>query len=104
MSSRRLCLIDIARKLNSPDNNYHGFDISAVQFPSDVTQGFGTFNFTVHDFTKRFPVEYHSQFDLVNVRLVVQALKSKDVASVVSNLLELLRTFHMRFLLPTVLY
>ncbi|KAJ9223808.1 hypothetical protein DTO169C6_3922 [Paecilomyces variotii] len=84
-------LFDVARELNNPNNRYDGFDISDLQFPSEVPTGLGSINLTVHDMTKRFPEEYHGKYDLVNVRLVVQALKGVLVPTVISHLTELLR-------------
>ena len=46
--------------------------------------------FKVHNMTRHFPAEYHGQFDLVNIRLVVQGLKAANVALVISNALQLL--------------
>lgn len=87
----RIWLFDVARELNNPNNRYDGFDISDLQFPSEVPTGPGSINLTVHDMTKRFPEEYHGKYDLVNVRLVVQALKGVLVPTAISNLTELLR-------------
>ncbi|KAJ9298202.1 hypothetical protein DTO271G3_3807 [Paecilomyces variotii] len=84
-------LFDVARELNNPNNRYDGFDISDLQFPSEVPTGLGSINFTVHDMTKRFPEEYYGKYDLVNVRFVVQALKGVLVPTVISHLMELLR-------------
>ncbi|KAK2810734.1 hypothetical protein FQN50_002777 [Emmonsiellopsis sp. PD_5] len=86
-----LWLFDVANELNDPSISYDGFDISSVQFPSETPVGLGKFSFTQHDATKPFPVEFHSQFDLINVRLLVQALKGADVPAFVANLVELLR-------------
>lgn len=84
-------MFDVARELNNPDNHYDGFDISDLQFSSDVPAGVGSIKLTVHDMTKRFPEQYHGKYDLVNIRLVVQALKADLVATVLSNITELLR-------------
>ncbi|KAK2792336.1 hypothetical protein FQN51_001728 [Onygenales sp. PD_10] len=86
-----LWLFDTAKELNDPSISYDGFDISSAQFPSETPAGLGSFSFTQHDATNPFPVEFHSQFDLINVRLLVQALKGADVPAFVANLVELLR-------------
>ncbi|KAJ6103370.1 hypothetical protein N7486_005797 [Penicillium sp. IBT 16267x] len=44
-----------------------------------------------HDMRLPFPEKYHGEFDLVNVRLVVQALRAAEVKTVVSNIAALLR-------------
>ncbi|KLJ12912.1 hypothetical protein EMPG_09448 [Blastomyces silverae] len=84
-------LIDTAKELNNPTNVYQGFDITAASFPSDTPSGIGSFNFSQHNAIERFPAEFHSQFDLINVRLAIQAFKAADVPKVVSNLVEMLR-------------
>ncbi|PGH12877.1 hypothetical protein AJ79_03977 [Helicocarpus griseus UAMH5409] len=84
-------LIDIAKELDNPTNVYKGFDVSPAQFPLDTTDAIGGFDFVQHNMLERFPVAYHGQFDLVNIRLVVQAVKAADVPLIVSNLKGLLR-------------
>ncbi|OJD16844.1 hypothetical protein AJ78_03034 [Emergomyces pasteurianus Ep9510] len=84
-------LIDTAKELNNPTNVYKGFDISAAQFPSDLPKGIGSFEFVQHNVLERFPAEFHSQFDLINIRLVVQAFKAAEIPRVISNLIEILR-------------
>lgn len=82
--------MDVATEFNC-EGHYVGFDLSGSQFPTSTSLPPGcSLEFKVHDMTKRFPPEYHEQFDLVNIRLVVQALKAVNVDTVVSNALELL--------------
>lgn len=82
--------MDVATEF-SYEGHYVGFDLSDSQFPtpSSLPQGC-SLEFKVHDMTKRFPPEYHAQFDFVNIRLVVQALKAVNVDNFISNVLELL--------------
>ncbi|PGG99332.1 hypothetical protein GX51_06368 [Blastomyces parvus] len=84
-------LIDVAKELNNPTNVYQGFDITTASFPSDIPSGIGSFNFSLHNAVERFPAEFHGQFDLINVRLVIQAFKAADVPKIMSNLVEILR-------------
>ncbi|KAJ5387489.1 hypothetical protein N7509_010030 [Penicillium cosmopolitanum] len=74
--TQSIWLVDVATEF-SYEGHYVGFDLSDSQFPtpSSLPQGC-SLEFKVHDMTKRFPPEYHAQFDLVNIRLVVQALKA----------------------------
>lgn len=83
----------MARLLNNSSNRYHDFDISALQFPEAADHNIEHLEFTEHDIRKPFMAKYHGQFDLVNVRLVGQALQASDVKRVVSNLAELLCIF-----------
>ena len=67
-----------------------GFDISPQQFPS--TQGSRSeMEFVVHDITEPFPVSYHDEFDLVNVRLLSFAIKTVDLEKIVRHILQVLR-------------
>ncbi|KAH8819276.1 S-adenosyl-L-methionine-dependent methyltransferase [Xylogone sp. PMI_703] len=87
-------LTDVAKRLNNPDNVYHGFDLSPIQFPqvpADTANTNGNFEFIQHNMLNRFPDEYHRKFDLVNIRLVVQGIKAAEVKLVISNVAELLR-------------
>lgn len=89
--SSSVWLLDVAKTLCRHDALYVGFDISSLQFPTPASlPPEGSFMFKVHDMTRHFPAEYHAQFDLVNIRLVVQALKAANVALVISNALQLL--------------
>ncbi|KAL1998550.1 hypothetical protein VTN02DRAFT_5977 [Thermoascus thermophilus] len=54
---------------------YHGFDISADQFPS--ADGRGDLHFSVQDAMKPFPAEHLNRYDLVHVRLLIGALKDE---------------------------
>jgi hypothetical protein len=71
---------------------FFGFDISISQFPDKSDLQLGRFSFVEHDIRAPFPVEYHNQFDLVNVRLLVQALAAADIKAAITNIAELLRT------------
>ncbi|KAJ5547149.1 hypothetical protein N7494_004734 [Penicillium frequentans] len=84
-------LAEVAKLLNNPTNVYYGFDIVASQFPENPGPQLGRFTMVEHDMTKPFPEQYHGQFDFVNVRLVVQALKEAEVKTAVSNIAALLR-------------
>ncbi|KAG5302138.1 hypothetical protein I7I48_02364 [Histoplasma ohiense] len=84
-------LIDTAKELNNPTNTYHGFDISVASFPSEIPSDTGKISFLEHNALERFPIEFHGQFDLINIRMVVQAFKSAEVPKVISNLMEILR-------------
>jgi len=88
-------LEDLAASLNSvplqdegKTREYFGFDISPKQFPAvskhDVKYG-------LHDATQRFPPEYRGRFDVVHVRLLVVAVKEREIAGAVKNLIELLK-------------
>ncbi|OAT11948.1 hypothetical protein BDBG_07357 [Blastomyces gilchristii SLH14081] len=87
----RAWLIDVTNELNNPTNVYQGFDITAASFPSDTPNRIGSFSFSQHNAIERFPAEFHAKFDLINVRLVIQAFKAADVPKVISNLVEMLR-------------
>lgn len=81
----------MAKLLDNPSNVYYGFDIVASQFPEDPGPQLGQFTMVEHDMTKPFPEQYHGQFDFVNVRLVVQALRKAEVKTAASNIAALLR-------------
>ncbi|KAL4735037.1 hypothetical protein BDV11DRAFT_196930 [Aspergillus similis] len=66
---------------------FHGFDISAAQFPPAV-EGI---ELTVQDIFKPFPVEHHNRYDLVNVRLLVLAFSESEYEKAVQNLLTILK-------------
>ncbi|KAJ6013221.1 hypothetical protein N7540_007812 [Penicillium herquei] len=87
----KIWLEEVAKLLSSPTNVFFGFDISTSQFPHKSDLQFGQFSFIQHDIREPFPVEYHKKFDLVNVRLLVQALAAADVKLAVTNVAELLR-------------
>jgi hypothetical protein len=80
---------------------FHGYDISDMQFPrdSDLPEGLTDFKFTRHDCLQPFPKEVHGKYDIVHVRLLVQALKESEYSIVVRNLYELLRMFFLATLL-----
>ncbi|KAL4863473.1 hypothetical protein BDV12DRAFT_202077 [Aspergillus spectabilis] len=54
----------------SSARSYHGFDISAAQFPSTTPQ---SIQLSVQDVFQPFPAEFLNHFDLVHVRLMVTA-------------------------------
>ncbi|KAL2865086.1 class I SAM-dependent methyltransferase [Aspergillus lucknowensis] len=72
---------------------YHGFDISAAQFPApSARQQHGmNMNFSVHDILRPFPVEHHNRYDLVHVRMLVAALVESKYREAVANLLTILK-------------
>ncbi|KAL2810155.1 hypothetical protein BJX63DRAFT_328958 [Aspergillus granulosus] len=68
---------------------YHGFDISAAQFPpSSEKQGI---SLSVHDILHPFPTEHHNRYDLVHVRMLVAALKAEEYEVAVRNLVPILK-------------
>ncbi|KAL3470108.1 hypothetical protein BJX99DRAFT_264543 [Aspergillus californicus] len=68
---------------------YHGFDISADQFPSEKPGA--NIDFSVHDITLPFPEEHWNRYDVVHVRLLVAALEESDYKTAVSNLSAILK-------------
>jgi len=84
-------LAEVAKLLDNPANAYYGFDIVTSQIPDKPGPHLGQFTIVEHDMRLSFPEKYHGQFDFVNVRLVVQALREAEVKAVVSNIAELLR-------------
>ncbi|KAL4971743.1 S-adenosyl-L-methionine-dependent methyltransferase [Aspergillus desertorum] len=76
----------IGRAGESP-RYFHGFDISPAQFPP-APDGI---EFTVQDIFNPFPVEHHSRYDLVNVRLLLTALPESEFEKAVQNLLTILK-------------
>ncbi|KAH8427665.1 putative LaeA-like methyltransferase [Aspergillus melleus] len=88
-------LPDYLRSVNNHSSSLtlHGFDISADQFPSTektVAPGY-EIEFLVHDIRNRFPEQYRGKYDLVNVSLLVAALREEEYEASVRNLLEILR-------------
>lgn len=83
-------LREAAQELHPSDGkiSFTGFDISAEQFPDDRFPGI---DFVVHDVVKPFPSEYHSRFDIVNVRLLSYALRGQDLYASVANIVQILR-------------
>jgi hypothetical protein len=89
----RIWLDEFARELTtstsaSPPFEFTGFDISAAQFPAKAQPGF---NFVVHDMTTPFAEQYLGHYDVVHVRLVFLAIPKDQIASVVQNLVALLK-------------
>ena len=72
------------------DIEFSGFDISAQQFPRDVSPGM---NFHVHNIVESFPPQFHEKFDVVHVRLLSYAIKAKDLENVVRNVVQILRQY-----------
>ena len=67
-----------------------GFDISSQQFPlADELPP--NVCFKIQDFLEPFPVEYHEEFDFVNVRLLSYVIKALDLEKIVHNILQILR-------------
>ncbi|KAL2864412.1 class I SAM-dependent methyltransferase [Aspergillus lucknowensis] len=66
---------------------YHGFDISAAQFPENPDE----IEFSVHDILKPFPAEHHNRYDLVNVKFLVAAFPESQYPAAVNNLLTILK-------------
>ncbi|OQD87727.1 hypothetical protein PENANT_c005G05526 [Penicillium antarcticum] len=77
-------LKDVSKGLNKTNTNcyYHGFDISADQFPDDT----GNLKFSAQDITLPFPEEHWNRYDLVHVRLLVAAIDEADYKAAISNL------------------
>jgi len=65
---------------------YHGFDISAAQFPK-VQDGI---NFSVQDVLKPFSAAHLNRYDLVHVRVLFCGLKKDEYGPAVENLKTLL--------------
>ncbi|KAL2824232.1 S-adenosyl-L-methionine-dependent methyltransferase [Aspergillus cavernicola] len=84
-------LRDAQKALNKDSDEhqryYHGFDISAAQFPI-TSEGI---ELSVQDVLKPFPPEHHNRYDLVHVRLLVTAIKEPELQAVVSNLRTILK-------------
>jgi len=74
---------------NVKQRSFVGFDISPQQFPSSEELQSGVC-LVIHDMTETFPLRYHENFDLVNVRLVSYVLKALELEKVVRNILQLL--------------
>ncbi|KAF2238545.1 hypothetical protein EV356DRAFT_505849 [Viridothelium virens] len=72
------------------NTSFVGFDISPQQYPTKEELEDGV-ELVVHDMTRPFPLEYHEQFDLVNVRLVSWVLQARDLEKTVRNIIQLLR-------------
>ncbi|KAL3439801.1 hypothetical protein BJX65DRAFT_291606 [Aspergillus insuetus] len=67
--------------------SYHGFDISAAQFPS-TPQGI---TLSVQDVFQPFPEEFLNRFDLVHVRLMVTAFPEGKFQEAVQNVLSIVK-------------
>lgn len=75
---------------DSSQSYYHGFDISSDQFPTEALPP--NMEFSVHDILQPFPEEHIGRYDLVNVRLLVGAIKEADYFRAVNNAAALLST------------
>ncbi|KAL5001146.1 S-adenosyl-L-methionine-dependent methyltransferase [Aspergillus recurvatus] len=73
---------------NKEHRTFHGFDISAAQFPDPPPKDV---SFSCQDILKPFPPEHHGRYDLVHVRLLVTAFPEKDYETAVRNLVEILK-------------
>ncbi|KAJ9618911.1 hypothetical protein H2203_008727 [Taxawa tesnikishii (nom. ined.)] len=84
------------KKVQSP-LQFVGFDISDAQFPLDVgrrrdeCEGRSDLDFVVHDLLQPFPAEYHGQFDLVHLRLLVGGTRVEDIPTYLQHVSSLLR-------------
>ncbi|EED13940.1 hypothetical protein TSTA_101760 [Talaromyces stipitatus ATCC 10500] len=92
-------LDDVAEKLE-PDleatsslteREYAGFDISAAHFPANPRPDTC---YIVHDILEPFPNQFHNFYDVVNVRLMVLALKKYDIRVAAMNVAALLSKFY----------
>ncbi|KAL4860624.1 hypothetical protein BDV12DRAFT_181305 [Aspergillus spectabilis] len=81
-------LKDVAQVLPNSDVYYHGFDISADQFPPNPP---ANLQFSEHDITKPFPEEHWNRYDLVHVRLLVAALDEPEYKLAIANLSAILK-------------
>ncbi|KAL5045656.1 hypothetical protein BDW71DRAFT_198150 [Aspergillus fruticulosus] len=91
--STRVWLLEARDLLNSEVPNkeqrtFHGFDISAAQFPDSPPEDV---SFSCQDILKPFPPEHHGKYDLVHVRLLVTAFPEKEYETAVRNLMEILK-------------
>lgn len=86
--SVRIWLQDVSKFLDTPqiERYYHGFDISAEQFPENP----GAIQFSVQDLTIPFPREHRERYDLVHVRLLVAALEEADYKAAIANIYDIL--------------
>lgn len=84
-------LKDVSQILEKTHNQcyYHGFDISADQFPEKP----GSIQFSVHDITLPFPKEHWNRYDMVHVRLLVAALEESEYKTAVLNLSAILSMY-----------
>ncbi|KAL2842660.1 hypothetical protein BJX68DRAFT_244663 [Aspergillus pseudodeflectus] len=71
----------------SSSRSYHGFDISAAQFPS-TPQGI---TLSVQDVFQPFPAGFLDRFDLVHVRLMVTAFPEGKFQEAVENVLTIVK-------------
>lgn len=87
-------LKDVASELSvTPTSNgrkrhFHGFDISNAQFPAEHPENM---KFSIHDVMQPFPEEEKGKYDIVQVRLLVLALKEVDISTAVKHIVQLLR-------------
>jgi SAM-dependent methyltransferase len=87
-------LQDVASELsiiptsNGQKRHFHGFDISDAQFPAKRGENM---DFSIHDVLQPFPREEQGKYDVVQVRLLLLALKEVDISTAVQNVVQLLR-------------
>ena len=84
-------LKDVSKVLEKTNINcyYHGFDVSADQFPKNT----GNLEFSIQDITLPFPQEHWNRYDVVHVRLLVAALEETDYKTAISNLSAILSMY-----------
>jgi hypothetical protein len=75
----------------SSSRYYHGFDISAAQFPS-TSQGI---TLSVQDVFQPFPAGFLDRFDLVHVRLMVTAFPEGKFQEAVENVLTIVSEYSL---------
>ena len=93
-------LAGTALESGKKERSYDGFDISPDQFPSTLEH---PFRFQVQNILQPFPPEHHNQYDLVQVRFLIAALRADQVRTAVENVLPLLSTqpHHPKLTLPS---
>ncbi|KAL4864102.1 hypothetical protein BDV12DRAFT_189209 [Aspergillus spectabilis] len=72
---------------NDGKRYFHGFDISAAQYP-EAPEGI---ELSIHDVLKPFPAEHHNRYDLVHLRLLITAFGESEIQKAVTNLLTILK-------------
>jgi len=76
--------------LHSERTQFHGFDISAAQFPNRKTLPANAF-FDVLDCYQSVPAKYRGKFDVVHCRLVTGAIRNGNISPFLNTFLELLK-------------
>ncbi|KAL2813833.1 hypothetical protein BJX63DRAFT_393383 [Aspergillus granulosus] len=75
------------QKSGESERYFHGFDISAAQFPPTPQ----SIQLSVQDVFQPFPAEFLNCFDLVHVRLMVTAFPESKFQEAVENVLTILK-------------